>query len=243
MTRERADRLLVDLGFFDSRAAARAAIEAGGVRADGRKVLRPAQKLAPGARIEAVPAHPFVSRGGVKLAHAIKAFGIEVAGRHCLDIGASTGGFSDVLVQAGACHVTAVDIGRGQFHERLRADKRITVHEGLDARRLEPAHMPAPPGLIVVDVSFISLAKLLAGPLALGASQGELIALFKPQFEIGRAHIGKGGLVRADAPVDDAAEALETWLAGAGWPVQAWTQSPVPGGDGNQERLLHARRA
>ena len=242
MGRERADRLLVDRGFFESRSAARAAIEAGGVKADGTAVRKPSEQVCTTARLEATRAHPFVSRGGLKLSHALATFEIEAAGRTCLDIGSSTGGFSDVLLKAGAAHVIAVDVGRGQFHPSLRNHPRITLYEATDARDLTAEHLPSVPDLLVADASFISLAKLLGRPLSLAARPADLVALFKPQFEVGRIHIGKGGRVRANAPVDEAAEALARWLAGEGWPVRAWTPSPVPGGDGNLERLLHARR-
>ncbi len=242
MSRERADRILVELGHFDSRAAARAAIEAGGVTADGVAVAKPSDKLARDAVIRAEPAHPYVSRGGLKLAHALEAFAVDPNGKTCLDIGASTGGFSDVLLQRGAVHVIAVDVGHGQFHPRLRANPHVTLFEGCDARDLVAGQVREPPQLLVADVSFISLAKLLARPLALAAVHSDLVALFKPQFEVGRAHIGKGGRVRPDAPVDAAASALSDWLAAEGWAVRAWTDSPIPGGDGNAERLFHARR-
>ena len=242
MPRERADRLLVALGHFDSRASARAAIEAGCVTADGKPVTRPSEKLLPEARIVALPAHPYVSRGGLKLAHALDVFGVDPAGRTCLDLGASTGGFTQVLLARGAGHVVAVDVGRDQFHTRLRGEPRVSLHEGRDARTLEAGDLPQPPGLIVADVSFISLSKLLEIPLSLAAGRADLVALFKPQFEVGRAHIGKGGRVRPDAPVDAAAAALGEWLAGQGWAVAGWTDSPIAGGDGNAERLIQARR-
>jgi predicted rRNA methylase YqxC with S4 and FtsJ domains len=307
--RDRADRVLVALGFFESRASARAAIEAGRVRVGGVLITKPAHMISPGDQIEADAAHPYVSRGGIKLAHALGAFGIDPAGRICLDIGASTGGFSDVLLRGGAACVYAVDVGHGQLHPRLlerviakvetgfaehpaqinrlelRRDS-ITPQQGLerraekwqrfsalptrqkkglkhgavakktpdaltaprlhnlertDARALTPDHFRAAPDLIVCDASFISLAKLLAVPLSLAAPGADLIALFKPQFEVGRGHVGKGGIVSDFAAADAAAGALADWLTQRGWPVQAWTASPIAGGDGNTERLLHAR--
>ncbi len=242
--KERADRLLVERGLFDSRAAARAAIEAGRVSADGVIVGRPSQRLDLDAAIKAQAAHPWVSRGGVKLAHGLDVFGVRAEGRVCLDIGASTGGFTEVLRTRGATHVTAVDVGRGQIHPRMAADLRVTVLEGTDARALAPGDLPAgPPSLIVADVSFIALEKVLPVPLSLAAAGAALVALFKPQFEVGRPHVGRGGIVRDAGAVQCAEAALAVFLAARGWPVIAWADSPIPGGDGNRERLFHARRA
>ncbi len=242
MSRIRADRLLVEAQIFASRAAARAAIEAGGVRADGSVVTRPSQRVEATARIEAVAAHPYVSRGGLKLAHGLDTFDIEVAARHALDIGASTGGFTDVLLRRGAASVVAVDVGHGQLHPRLRADPRVRCLERMDARALATSDLIAPPDLIVVDASFISLAKLLANPLALSAPGAGLAALFKPQFEVGRQHVGKGGIVRDETATDRAAERFADWLDAQGWQVAGWTDSPIAGGDGNAERLVYAYR-
>ncbi len=238
----RADTFLVEAGYFDSRSAARAAIEAGCVLADGVLVRRPSQMLHAGMAIEASPAHPYVSRGGVKLAHALGAFGIDVAGRCCLDLGASTGGFTDVLLQRGAAHVIAVDVGTGQLHPRLRDDHRVRVLEQQDVRTLEPAMIGALPDLLVGDLSFISLEKALAGPLSLAAPVADLVVLFKPQFQVGRAHVGRGGLVRAGEAVEAAEAAFTRWLDRQGWDILAWEDSPIRGGDGNAERLVHARR-
>ena len=167
--KDRADRLLVTLGLFESRASARAAIEAGRVRVDGVTVTKPAQEISDDAQIEADPAHPYVSRGGLKLAHGLEAFGVDPAGRHCLDIGASTGGFTEVLLLAGAAHVVAVDVGRGQLHPRIAGDPRVTSHEATDARSLTAGMLGEAPSLLVCDASFISLEKLLAVPLSLAA--------------------------------------------------------------------------
>ncbi|MEQ9437056.1 TlyA family RNA methyltransferase [Hyphomonas sp.] len=240
--KERADKLLVSLGHFDSRASARAAIEAGGVTANGVMVVKPSQILSADDAIQAQPAHPYVSRGGLKLAHALDVFGVDPSGRDCLDIGASTGGFTDVLVRAGAAHVTAVDVGHGQFHASLQGHPRITSLEGRDARALTAADLPAPPGLLVCDASFISLEKLLDVPLGLAAPTAEFVGLFKPQFQVGRAHIGKGGLVTDTKATEQAAAAFSQWMKEKGWPIHAWTASPISGGDGNAERLFHARR-
>lgn len=237
----RADKLLVELGHFESRAAARAAIEAGRVSANGEPVRRPAQPLDPAAEILAEPAHPWVSRAGLKLAHALDLWpDIPVAGAHCLDVGASTGGFTQVLLERGARHVVAVDVGTGQLHASLAGDTRVTNLEQTDARQLSAAQIGAVE-VLVCDASFIALEKLLGPVLALiGATrpcQGAL--LFKPQFQVGRENVGRGGIVR-DAEAVAAAEArFAGWLAGTGWTIAAWADSPIRGGDGNAERLVH----
>ncbi len=239
----RLDVELVRRGLVASRAQARAAIEAGQVRVDGVLAKRSSDTVRPDARIEAAPAHPWVSRGGVKLAHALDVFGVDPSGRVCLDVGASTGGFTDVLLARGARHVTAVDVGHDQLHARLRADPRVRVLESRDARSLAAADLPEPPSLIVCDASFIGLEKVIATALTLSAPRAALVALFKPQFEVGPANVGRGGLVKDDTATDLAAQRIEAWLKGQGWPVAAWTDSPIAGGDGNRERLLLARRA
>lgn len=241
--KDRADKLLVTLGLFDSRASARAAIEAGLVTSGGKLVTKPSQVLSDDAALEASPAHPYVSRGGLKLAHGLDVFGIDPAGRRCLDIGASTGGFTDVLLRRGAMHVVAVDVGRGQFHATLQGDPRVTSLEAQDARALTADMLGEAPGLLVCDASFIALEKLLDVPLALAASGADFVGLFKPQFQVGRAHVGKGGLVTDIAAADAAAEAFTDWMKEKGWPIHAWTASPISGGDGNAERLFHAIRA
>ena len=190
----------------------------------------------------AEPAHPWVSRGGLKLDHALNAFGVDPAGRACLDVGSSTGGFTDVLLARGARRVVAVDAGRDQFHAKLRTDPRVISLEATDARELTAELLGEPPSLIVVDASFIGLAKLLARPLELAARQATLVGLFKPQFEVGPANVGRGGIVSDQAAVDRAAGELETWLRDRGWPIVAWTPSPIAGGDGNLERLFHCVR-
>lgn len=235
--------MLVALGHFDSRAAAQAAIAAGRVTADGRLIRKPSELVGRDAQIEASPAHPYVSRGGLKLAHALETFGVNPAGLRCLDLGASTGGFADVLLQAGAGHVTCVDVGHGQLHAKIAADPRVTSFEGLNARDLTPDHLGAPPELIVCDLSFVSLAKVLAVPLSLAAPEASLIALFKPQFEVGRDHVGKGGIVTDDEAAGRALRAFLDYLAGLGWRPAEPITSPIEGGDGNREYLVMARRA
>jgi 23S rRNA (cytidine1920-2'-O)/16S rRNA (cytidine1409-2'-O)-methyltransferase len=233
---------VVRRGLFSSRAQARAAVEAGKVVVDGKIASKPGLVVRMGQAIEAEPAHPWVSRGGVKLAHALDVFGVSPAGRACLDVGASTGGFTDVLVSRGARGVVAIDVGRDQLHPTLRNDKRVISLEGTDARELTAGLVGESPSLVVCDASFIGLAKVLGKALGLAAPGADLIALFKPQFEVGPAHVGKAGLVSDAAATEAAAGAVEAWLRSEGWEVVARTPSPIAGGDGNRERLLHARK-
>lgn len=239
---DRADKVLVALGHFNSRAAAQAAIAAGKVRVAGRIIGKPSEKISPDARIDAQPEHPWVSRAGLKLAHALNIFEVDPLGLHCLDVGASTGGFTEVLLAGGAASVVAVDVGRDQLHARLRGDARVTSLEATDARRLTREGLGTPPELIVCDASFISLHKLLGVPLSLAADRAQLIALFKPQFEVGRDHVGKGGIVTDRAATARAEQAFVDWLAEQGWQVQGRDDSPIKGGDGNAERLICAVR-
>ena len=238
----RADLLLVARGLAESRAKARAAIEAGGVTADGRPVTKAAAMLADDAVIEAVPAHPWVGRGALKLVHALDQWAIEVYGRPVLDIGASTGGFTEVCLARGAAQVYAVDVGRGQLHFRVAADPRVLNLEATDARNLTSREVPEPPGLIVADVSFISLAKALPAALSLAGPGTDLVALVKPQFEVGRERVGKGGIVTDPAARADALEGVKTFLAESGWTIRASVDSPITGADGNREVLLWASR-
>lgn len=237
---DRADKILVQLGHFDSRAAAHAAIAAGNVNVNGSPVTKPSQKIAASAHITARPVHAYVSRGALKLVHAIETFKIAVKGRTCLDIGASTGGFSQVLLQAGARRVVAVDVGHGQLHKSLADEPRLVGLERTDARALTADQLGTAPNLIVCDASFISLHKLLPTPLSLAALNAELICLFKPQFEVGRAHIGKGGIVTDTAAITVAEDRFCAWLAAQDWRVRARIDSPIAGGDGNAERLIWA---
>jgi len=241
--RRRADLLLVARGLFESRAKARAAIEAGGVTADGRVVAKAAELVAEDAVIEAAPAHPWVGRGALKLEHALAAWPVAVAGRVVLDVGASTGGFTEVCLAAGARRVYAVDVGVGQLHPSLADDPRVVSLEGLDARRLTAAEAPEPPQLVVCDVSFIGLAKALPAALALAAPDAELIALVKPQFEVGPQGVGKGGLVKDEAARAAAVAGVGDFLRDAGWAVRETLDSPIEGGDGAREYLVWARRA
>ncbi|MCL4147179.1 UNVERIFIED_CONTAM: hypothetical protein GTU68_025103, partial [Idotea baltica] len=184
----------------------------------------------------------FVSRGGLKLAHGLETFGVDPTGLYCLDIGASTGGFVDVLLQRGALHVVAVDVGRGQLHTSLKGDARVTNLEATDARHLTAAMLARPPALLVCDASFIALEKLLEVPMSLAAPGALFVGLFKPQFQVGRANVGRGGIVTDIEASDAAAQRFEQWMNEKGWPIQSWTASPITGGDGNAERLFFARR-
>lgn len=240
MTRMRADQLLVAKGLAESRAKAQAAIEAGGVTADGALVRKASELVAEDAALTLTPPHPWVSRAGVKLAHALDVFGVSPAGWVCLDVGASTGGFSQVLLARGAAKVFAVDVGAGQLHASLRGDARLVSLESTDARVLTRTEIAEPPSLVVCDVSFIGAAKALAVPLSLAASQAELITLIKPQFEAGP---GKGGVLSEDVARAAAAEAIADLDGLEGFRVVATADSPIRGGDGNLELLLHARRA
>ena len=242
MGRKRADVLLVERGFFESRAKARAAIEAGGVTADGRLVTRSSEPLDEASALVAAPAHPWVGRGALKLVHALESWPVSVHGRVVLDIGSSTGGFTEVALARGAARVYAVDVGRGQLHPRLAADPRVISLEGVDARSLTSDLVPDPPGLLVTDVSFIGLSKALPAALALAAPGADLVALVKPQFEVGPERVGKGGVVKDDTARREALAGVTAFLRAAGWSVHGETESPIAGGDGNREFLLWARR-
>ena len=239
----RADLLLVARGLFESRAKARAAIEAGGVTAGGRMVAKASEMLADDAVLEAVAAHPWVGRGALKLVHALDLWPIAVEGRVVLDVGASTGGFTEVCLTRGAACVYAVDVGRGQLHPKVAADPKVVNLEATDARALTPALIRQPPGLIVTDVSFISLAKALPAALALAEPGADLVALVKPQFEVGRGNVGKGGIVSDDAARRGALEEAKAFFEASGWPVRATADSPIEGGDGNREYLIWASLA
>lgn len=240
--KKRLDVLLVERGNFESRARARAAIEAGLVSIDGESATKPAAMVDMGASISAAAPHPYVSRGGVKLAAALNAFGLDPAGRDCLDVGASTGGFSDVLLRRGARSVVCVDNGRGQLHPRIAEDPRILQYEGQDIRLVDPDWFAKRPTLAVIDVSFISLKLVLPAVVHLLTPAAEIVALVKPQFEVGKGRVGKGGVVRDDTSrvvaVADVQEVLET----LGFKTKGAMESPIAGGDGNIEYLLHATR-
>jgi 23S rRNA (cytidine1920-2'-O)/16S rRNA (cytidine1409-2'-O)-methyltransferase len=239
----RADVFLVEQGLAASRAEAQAAIAAGSVTANGRLLTKSSQMLSPGVEITYRKAHPFVSRGALKLTAALDHFRLSPEGRVCLDIGASTGGFTEVLLQRGASKVFAVDVGHGQLHPKLARDPRVISYEGVNARALSPAQITDPPGAIVADVSFIGLKLILPPALALAAGGAFLVVLVKPQFEVGPEHVSRGGLVRDEKAQHAAVEDIQHWLgAQTGWNVLGWIDSPIQGGDGNREFLLAAAK-
>ncbi len=240
-TRMRADRLLVARGLFETRARAQSAIDAGVVTADGAPVRRASDLLPTTAVLEGAPEHPYVSRGGVKLAAALDHFGFDPRDAVCLDVGSSTGGFSDVLLRRGARRVVAVDVGTEQMHPRLRGDARLCVLEGTDIRALQPDAIGEAAQGVVVDVSFISLRHVLPALTPFLARAAWLVALIKPQFEAGRAQ-AKKGVVRNAAVHAAVCEDLAAFAAGLGWRVEGVIASPIPGKDGNREFLLGARR-
>jgi len=240
----RIDQLLVARGVFDSRARARAAIEAGRVRADGRVVAKPSEKVAENAVIEAEAAHPWVGRGALKLAHALDLWPVAIEGRVVLDVGASTGGFTEVCLDRGAARVFAVDVGTGQLHPSVAADPRVVNLEKTDARHLTTALITETLSLIVCDASFISLSKVLPAALDLAEPEADLITLVKPQFEAdGPKAVGKKGVVKDPVAHAAAVAGVREWLEESGWTVREVADSPITGGDGNVEFLLWARKA
>ena len=237
--RIRIDRLLVDKGLVESREKAARHILAGDVFVDSQRVDKAGALVASGAAVELRARAPYVSRGGEKLVHALDAFQIKVPGRVCLDVGASTGGFTDCLLQRGATRVYAVDVGTGQLDPRLRKDQRVIVMEHTNARALDPRVFGEQPTLAVIDVSFISLEKILPAVFGVLASRGEVAALVKPQFEVGREHVGKGGVVRDPAHHRGAVQRLARYVVLRGWHVLGVTASPLRGPKGNHEFFLH----
>lgn len=243
MNKGRLDQLLVARGLAESRARAKAAIDAGGVTVDGAPAKAASQPVAEDAVLTFVDAHRFVGRAALKLDHALTLWPVRVDGRIVLDVGASTGGFTQVCLERGAARVFAVDVGQGQLHPRLAGDPRVTDLQKTDARDLTPDRMPQAPDLIICDASFIGLAKVLPVPLALAAPDADLVTLVKPQFEMeSRADIGRGGVVKDAEARQAALDRVAAWLDGRGWAVQATAESPIAGGDGNIEFLLWATR-
>jgi 23S rRNA (cytidine1920-2'-O)/16S rRNA (cytidine1409-2'-O)-methyltransferase len=238
--RKRADIVLVERGFFSSRARAQAAIAAGLVSVGGVALAKASEALAEDAPIAAEAPHPYVSRGGVKLAAALDAFRLDPAGLVCLDVGASTGGFTDVLLQRGAAKIVAVDVGHGQLDPRLALDKRVRRLEGLDARALDPERLGEPPSAIAIDVSFISQRLVLPHVLKLAAEPAWLASLVKPQFEVGRADIVKGR-VRSEAALERACADVSACIEAQGWTTLGLIPSPILGGGGAREFLIAAR--
>ncbi|MCZ8171848.1 MAG: TlyA family RNA methyltransferase [Brevundimonas sp.] len=239
----RVDQLLVERGLAESRSRAQALVLAGVVFSAETKLAKPGHTLPADAPLEVRGRdHPWVSRGGIKLAHAIEHFGLDPAGVTAMDIGSSTGGFTDVLLQHGTAHVFAVDSGTNQLAWKLRQDPRVTVLEQTSARILTPAEIDRDCSWVVCDASFISLSKVLEVPLKLASPECQLVALIKPQFEVGRGEVGKGGVVRDPALHARVCDEVRAWLEGAGWHVQGIVESPITGPEGNVEFLIAARR-
>ncbi|MCE7798562.1 TlyA family RNA methyltransferase [Sphingobium sufflavum] len=243
MAKMRADQMLVERGLAESRTRAQALIMAGHVYSGDRKVEKAGQTLPPDAPMEVKGRdHPWVSRGGIKLAHALDHFAMDVTGAVAMDVGSSTGGFTDVLLSKGAVRVYAVDSGTNQLAWKLRIDPRVVVHEQTSARILTPDHVPEPIDIIVCDASFIGLAKVLERPLSFAAPGARLVALIKPQFEAGQAEVGKGGVVRDLAVHVRVCSEVEQWVIGQGWHVEGIVPSPITGPEGNVEFLILAHR-
>jgi len=244
MAKRRADQLLVERGLAESRTKAQALILAGLVSCGERRVDKPGEQLAADAALALKGRdHPWVSRGGVKLAFALDHFGIVVEGQVALDIGASTGGFTEVLLSRGTRRVYAVDVGHGQLAWKLRQNPRVAVRERLNARHLTRADIPEPIDIVTCDASFIGLSTVLPAPLTLAAEEAQLVALVKPQFEAGRAHVGKGGVVRDPEIHHEVCERAAAWVGERpGWSVVGIVESPILGPEGNREFLLYARR-
>ncbi len=248
-TKQRADRLLVARGLFESRARAQAAIAAGRVTADGILVRKASDEISAAAIIAAEPEHPYVSRGGVKLAAALDHFGLDIAGRICLDVGASTGGFTEVLLARGAKRVYAVDVGTDQLHPRLRGRDDIVCIEQTDIRKLDPARLPEPPDFAVIDVSFISLKLVLPAVGALLKPRAQILALIKPQFEAigqkskqGNRKAIKKGIVRDQTVHATICHDIVAFLTSLGWRSRGVVASAIRGGDGNQEFFIEVER-
>jgi len=243
MPRVRADQLLVDQGLAPSRSRAQALILAGKVLMGDRRVEKPGQQLPPDTQLRVKgPDHPWVSRGGLKLQHALDHFKIDVTGFTVLDVGSSTGGFTDVALTRGARKVYAVDVGTNQLDWKLRQDDRVVVMENTNARYLTPEMIPETPDLIVCDASFIGLETVLPAALSLAGPGTRLVALIKPQFEVGKGRVGKGGVVREPELHREVCERITDWLNGLpGWTVEGLTTSPITGPEGNVEFLICAR--
>lgn len=241
--KERIDVALVARGLCDSREKAARLLLAGAVTVDGKRVDKPGVLVAPGADLRVIARPKFVSRGGDKLAHALDTFDVSPKGRVCIDVGASTGGFTHCLLEAGASRVYAVDVGQGQLDASLRADGRVVVMEKTNARQLPPDAFPAAPGLATLDVSFISLEKVLPSVFSVLTQDGEAVALVKPQFEIGKGLVGKGGVVRDAAHHRTVVSRVARFCVLHGWHVRGVTASPLKGPKGNREFFLHLTRA
>jgi len=243
MGKQRIDQLLVERGLAESRTRAQALVMAGHVYIGEQKAQKPGQQVRDDVVLEVRGRdHPWVSRGGIKLAHAIEAFDLDPAGAVAMDIGSSTGGFTDVLLSKGVEHVFAVDSGTNQLAWKLRQDSRVTVLEQTSARILTCEQITRPCDWVVCDASFISLSKVLETPLNLASTPCRLVALIKPQFEVGREEVGKGGVVRDPVLHARVCDEVRVWLEGEGWAVQGIVESPITGPEGNVEFLISARR-
>jgi len=243
MAKTRANQLLVDRGLAESRTRAQALIMAGLVFMGDRKVEKPGQAVADDAVLDVRGRdHPWVSRGGIKLAHGLDQFGWDVTGAVAMDVGSSTGGFTDVLLSRGAARVYAIDSGTNQLAWKLRQDPRVIVHEQTSARILGDAHIPEPVDLVVCDASFIGIAKVLEVPLGFAKPAARVMTLVKPQFEAGREEVGKGGVVRDQAVRQRVCDEVAAWFTEKGWQVAGVSESPITGPEGNVEYLLAAVR-
>src|SRR3954453_5116049 len=240
VTKSRIDAVLADRGLFPSRTAAAGAVRAGEGRVgqDGPIALRPSQLGEPDTDLIVDVGPRYASRGGIKLANALEALGVDPAGRDCLDVGASTGGFTDCLLKGGARHVVALDVAAGELHWSLGGDERVTVVERVNARSLDPASLPYAPDLIAVDVSFISLRKVLPAVIAAAAPRFDCLALVKPQFEVGRERVGKGGVVRSPEHRREAIDSVAAFARESGWAVVGTAESGLPGPAGNVETFV-----
>lgn len=239
----RIDQILVDRGLAESKAKAQAYVMAGLVRAGDQKIAKPGQKLAADIAVELKGKdHPWVSRGGLKLDHALAHFGIDVGGQIAMDVGSSTGGFTDVLLSRGAVKIFAVDSGTNQLAWTLRQDERVIVHEKTSARILDRTHITEPVDIIVCDASFISLTKVLERPMDFAKPSARLVALIKPQFEAERSEVGKGGVVRDQAVHQKVCDKVSQWLIAKDWQISGLTESPITGPKGNIEFLIAAQR-
>lgn len=243
--RKRVDQLLVDRGMVESRSRAQALVMAGLVLSGGKRVDKPGAQLAEDAPLELKGQdHPWVSRGGLKLVEALDRFGLEPAGKVAVDVGASTGGFTDVLLSRGAAKVYAVDVGHGQLAWKLRTDERVAVLERTNARYLTAEHIPEPVDMVVCDASFIGLETVLPTALSFAKPGAVLVALIKPQFEVGKGRVGKGGVVREPELHAEVCERIQSWLGALpGWSVEGLCESPITGPEGNKEFLIVGRFA
>ena len=239
----RLDQLIVERGLAESRTRAQALVMAGHVFVGDIKAQKPGQQLAEDAEVKVKGSdHPWVSRGGIKLAHALQEFGFKMTGMVAIDVGSSTGGFTDVLLTNGAARVYAIDSGTNQLAWKLRQDDRVVVHEQTSARILTDVHIPETVDVIVCDASFIGLAKVLERPMSFAKSGAQLVALIKPQFEAGREEVGKGGVVRDSAVHRRVCVEVENWLVEQNWIVRGLTTSPITGPQGNMEFLIWAQK-